>query len=193
MNHSPIFDYSNYSDNSPIYGLVDGIEYRQHERVDELNQRIQSRIYSDSPLRPHFTPRPVLTKYSQFPIIDRRVEAKVPIQTYLDYNVGSASIVGPAPIEGFQNNVAIESDLRNQFHAISSAPHRHYVPSSKSDLYVLPSVSGSLNEEQPFPGLFEFPMAISVHPNLAGRPDIGSEVFFNSTRAQLRGSGEHVR
>lgn len=193
MIHS-LSDSSNYSNNSPpIYGLIDGIEYRQHERVDELNQRISSRIYSDSPLRPHFNPRPVLTKYSKFPIIDRRNEPNIKIQNYLDYNVGSASIVGPAPIEGFQNNVSVESDLRNQFYAHSSAPQRHYVPSSTSDLYIVPPVSGSINDEQPFPGLFDFTMSIGVHPNINERPDIGSSVFFNSTRCQLRGGGDFVR
>jgi hypothetical protein len=193
MINSP-FDFSNFSDNSsPIHGLVDGIEYRQHERLDELNQRISSRIYADSPLRPHFNPRPVLTKYSKFPIIDRRNEPNIKIQNYLDYNIGSASIVGSAPIEGFQNNVSVESDLRNQFYALSSAPQRHYVPSSTSDLYIVPEVSGSINEEQPFPGLFDFTMSIGIHPIIDERPDIGSNVFFNSTRCQLRGGGDFAR
>ena len=190
------YSYSELSDHSPIFGLVDGIEYKQQERVEDLNERIYSRLYSDSPLRPHFNPRPVMTKYSQFPILDRRVESKVPINTYLDYTVGTASIVGPAPIEGFQNNIGVESELRNQLYALSSAPQRYYVPSSSSDLYNVAPVAGSLNEAQPFPALFDDMISGiggGAHPNISARPDVGAGAFFNSTRAQLRGLGDFVR
>lgn len=177
-----------------IPGVIHGIQYNHNDRVDDLNDRIFSRMYADSPLRPHFRPTPVMTRQSIFPIVDRRTESHVPISDYLDYKVGQAPISAPAPFEGYQNNVGLESDLRNQFYSLSSAPQRYYVPSSSSDLYNVPSVSGSLNEPQPFPSLFDSSIgSIRINPNIVNRPDIGSERFFNSTRAQLRGPGDFVR
>ena len=49
-------------------GLIDGVHREiivsQHERTDELNQRIGSRQFSDTPLEPNFSPRPLSTKYN---------------------------------------------------------------------------------------------------------------------------------
>ena len=61
------------SDNSKIYGIPDGVYSGQNDRIDELNARRQSRQFPDQPLQPEFDPRPVSTKYSLFPMIDRRV------------------------------------------------------------------------------------------------------------------------
>lgn len=172
------------------------IQYNHQERVDELNQRIFSRLYSEQPLQPHFYPRPVMTKFSFFPIVDQRKESSVAIAKCPDYQVGKSSIYGHAPFEGYQNQVETESDLRNQGYALSSAPHRHYVPSSSSDLYNLPSVSGSLQDEQPFPQLFDFGFDVTRVASSSFHPigeDVGSQRFFNSTRAQLKGDGRFAR
>ena len=42
-----------YNTNDKIHGVPNGVLYGQHERVDELNNRISSRNYADSPLEPH--------------------------------------------------------------------------------------------------------------------------------------------
>ena len=55
-----------------FYGVPKGIMYGQQERVDELNERINKRQFSDRPLAPNFAPRPITTKYTHFPIMDRR-------------------------------------------------------------------------------------------------------------------------
>jgi hypothetical protein len=52
----------------------------QFDRTDELNNRILERNEPDKPLAPNFSPRPVLTKYSHFPMLDSRMPATVPIK-----------------------------------------------------------------------------------------------------------------
>lgn len=55
-------EYSN--SNQPIYGIVRDAIVGQFDRVDELNNRIQSRQFPDIPLEPAFSERPVSTKYN---------------------------------------------------------------------------------------------------------------------------------
>ena len=54
-------------------GLIEGVHRElivgQHERLDEINDRIKSRQFSDYPLEPNFSPRHVSTKYSLMPIM----------------------------------------------------------------------------------------------------------------------------
>ena len=59
----------NLQDNQNIHGVINGVDIGQHERVDELNQRIASRYFSDAPLEPNFAPRPVQTKQTIFPMV----------------------------------------------------------------------------------------------------------------------------
>jgi len=174
---------------SEIYGLVDGIEYRQHARTDELNDRIFQRNNfekSNNVLKPLYNPRPAMTKYSVFPIVDLRTTPTVPLNNYLDYSDKSdKSLAGPT--DGYMQNIALESDLRNQYFALSNANQRYFVPSTNSDLYRNRPVAGSLNEEQPYPFLFETP-SFAASSNIV-EPEVGSLKFFNDTRAQLRGNG----
>ena len=64
-----------------LYGVPQGVYYGQNERVDELNDRLQSRQFPDRPLAPNFSSRPIMTKYSRFPVMDRRAPAETPIQS----------------------------------------------------------------------------------------------------------------
>lgn len=175
-----------------IPGLVEGIEYRQNERTDELNNRIFQRIQCDTPLQPLYQPRPSMTKKSLFPIID--IHKKLPPKdSYLDYSTEQyfAPIHSKGPVNTYLQNIDTESNLRNQLFALSSAPQRVYVPSSNSDLYRDRKVGGSLNEKQPYPNLFVYPFFdSSLHPNLVDNSTVGSLNFFNDTRAQLRGDGQ---
>jgi len=175
-----------------IPGLVDGIEYHQNERIDELNDRIFYRVQADAPLQPLYNPRPAITKYSVFPTVDIRKTPTLPLDSYLDYSTeGSfAPMQSRGPIHTYFQNVNTESNLRNQMYALSSAPQRVFVPSSNSDLYRERRVGGSLNDPQPYPQLFkQSTFDSSPHPNLVANPEIGSLNFFNDTRAQLRGDG----
>jgi len=173
--------------NNKLYGVIDGVAYGQHERVDELNDRISSRSFPDSPLEPNFDPRPVPTKYSIFPIIDRRKISKEKVLPYIDYNSNVNFNPGNAraPPSGILQNIDTETILRNQTFALQhGADQSVYIPSSNSDLYNV-SVPYSPSE-QTHPLLFsQFQFDNRVHPNNENSA-IGNDRFFNHTRTQLR-------
>jgi len=173
-------------------GLAGGIYYRQFQCMDEINNRILARDRSDEPLPPNFDPRPVLTKYAHFPMIDGRRPATVPIQSNYNYSVEknfTPPLMSVGPVSGFINNIHIENDLRNQNFAIQKGAGQNvYVPSSNSDLYKVTVSSTSPQVEQPYPGLFEAP-TFRCNPdysNLAKEPAVGKDRFNNYTRTQLR-------
>ena len=173
----------------PFEGVVSGVQYGQFERLDEINNRIEARNVPDKPLPPNFDPRPVLTKYALFPMLDNRMPATVPIQPNYKYsleNTFTPAVMARGPVSGFINNVHKESELRNQFFAHQrGADQGVYVPSSESDLYkvYIPS-SPSV---QPYPLLFSTPtFNQEQHANLVNAPHVGKDVFHNNTRTQLR-------
>lgn len=180
---------NNRLDNNKLYGVAEGVQYGQNERVDELNSRISSRQFPDSPLEPNFTPRAIPTKYSKFPMMNRRKELNEPVIPYLQYNsnVNFSPGSSRAPPSGILNNINTESALRNQFFALQKGVGQNeFVPSSTSDLYNVSVISRP--EEQPYPLLFNRPSFDSrEHPNNVGL-NVGKETFFNHTRTQLRGS-----
>jgi hypothetical protein len=175
--------------NNQILGLVQGIQYGQNDRVDELNQRITSRNYPDIPLEPNYDPRPVPTKYALFPIVNRRTPRSEAQLTYVDYD--NELIFSPgsskAPISGYVNKVDLETVLRNQCFANQhGADQSAYIPASDSDLYKV-NVN-SRPSEQPYPLLFERQTFSSMpNPNVENSI-IGRDAFFNHTRTQLRNS-----
>ena len=170
-----------------LYGVPEGVYYGQNERVDELNNRIQSRHFADSPLEPNFNPRSVPTKYSHFPIINRRKPIQESAIQYPNYHLNANFNPGSAraPPSGFINNVDTETFLRNQFFANQHGCDQNvYVPSSNSDLYKISIVSRP--SVQPHEDLFEQPQfSQTPHPNLVDT-QIGNDKFFNHTRTQLR-------
>uniref|UniRef100_A0A6C0JMZ8 Uncharacterized protein n=1 Tax=viral metagenome TaxID=1070528 RepID=A0A6C0JMZ8_9ZZZZ len=178
-------------DNNKILGVPEGVSYGQHERVDELNTRINTRYFPDSPLQPNFDPRSIPTKYSHFPIINRRKPMHEHVVPYLDYNQTINFNPGTqrAPPNGYINNVDTETILRNQMFALQRGGNQGvYIPSSESELYRSYVPSGSINDPQPHPNLFyrqQFDQ--SPHPNVQGN-NIGRDKFFNHTRTQLRGT-----
>lgn len=172
---------------SGVIGIPTGISYGQNERVDELNSRLFDRNHPDQSLKPNFDFRPVSTKYSHFPIIDRRAPNSVPYNNYHEYSTGKFFVppVGAnGPVAGFTNNVNTESILRNQFFTIQrGADQGIYVPNSNSDLYRV-NVD-SKPGPNPHPTLFDRPtFSQDVNPNIV--PGIGKDIFMNNTRTQLR-------
>jgi hypothetical protein len=174
--------------NNKIKGLVEGVQYGQFERVDELNSRLTSRQFSDSPLEPNFDIRPVSTKYSHFPILDRRSPSTGSSQSYTNYRLSTNFNPGTdnAPVSGYFSNIDLETNLRNQHFALQhGAPQGVYIPTSESELYKV-HVTPTIGEHQPHPELFNKPsFDTSVHPNLSNSR-IGNDSFFNHTRTQLR-------
>ena len=160
----------------------------QHDRTDELNERILERSEPENPLAPNFSPRPVLTRYSRFPMLDARMPANVPINPSYNYSLHkefTPPVEKIAPVSGFINNVNVESDLRNQNYALHKGNDEVvYVPSSDSDLYkvYIPSAPS----KQPHPGLFNrYELSQILHPNVQDSA-VGKERFHNNTRTQLR-------
>jgi hypothetical protein len=172
-----------------FYGVPEGVLYGQNARVDELNQRITSRNSPDAPLKPNYDPRSVSTKYSHFPMINRRAPSHEPVLNYVDHNVSVNFNPGNsrAPPIGYSNKIDVENVLRNQFFANQKGADQNvYIPSSNSDLYKTTVVSRPA--EQPYPLLFQKEtFSNNLHPNLEN-PAIGRADFFNHTRTQLRGS-----
>jgi len=177
------------SNQQGILGLPQYLYYGQFERVDEVNDRIASRQFPDSPLQPNFDPRPVPTKYSHFPVINRRTPLKEPVIPYLDYNLQQNFNPGSqrAPPSGYMNSIDIENRLRNQHFALQHGNEQGiYVPSSNSDLYRITIPLGSQQEPQPHPSLFEQPNLDQMpNPNIINS-GIGKDVLYNHTRTQLR-------
>ena len=108
-----------------LYGVPSGILYGQNERVDELNERIQARQFSDRPLAPNFSSRPVLSKYSHFPVVDRRAQSDEKIQQVPLHNVETnfSPATHNGPPCGYYTNIDLESQLRNQSHKVQKMPH----------------------------------------------------------------------
>jgi hypothetical protein len=175
----------NINETGKIYGVPEYLYYGQNERVDELNDRMKERQFPDSPLEPMFAPRSVPTKYSHFPIINRRKTMNEPVIPYLDYNtINFNPGTQRAPPSGMLKNIDTETVLRNQTMALQKADQSVYVPSSTSDLYNVSIVSKP--GEQTHPLLFERPTFVNnLHENVSSA-NIGRDQLFNHTRTQLR-------
>jgi hypothetical protein len=112
-------------------------------RVEELNERIYSRNYGDTPAF-YFSPRPVPTKYTTLPIVDERltgqdITCKPIFDTTKQFLPGSN-----APWSGKANTIDVETQLYRP---------KDYFPSSQSDLYKTRAPT-STNDIQPYPQLF---------------------------------------
>jgi hypothetical protein len=181
-----------------LTGLPQYLYLGQNERVEELNERILDRFHPDSlpnqvnSLEPNFSPRSVPTKYSLFPIIERRKQSIVPIQTLPNYSVETQFNPGyRGPVSGYMSNVDKETILRNQNFALQAdIAQSTFIPSSQSDLYKTTIVSRP--STQPYPRLFEnYKFDQKPHPIVSAYPEIGANLFFNGTRNQLRGIGDY--
>lgn len=173
--------------NDKILGVHQGVSYGQFDRINELNSRLSERHFPDSPLEPNFDPRPVPTKYSLFPIINRRAPVRESAIPYIGYNVNVNFNPGSSKAPRSGNNVDLETVLRNQHFALQhGADQNVYIPQSNSDLYKTSVVSRP--SEQPYPLLFSnMQFSSSPHPNVANSI-IGRDDFCNHTRTQLRNS-----
>jgi hypothetical protein len=176
-----------------LFGVHTGLIAGQFDRTDELNSRTAARQFPDQELQPNFGPRPVPTKYSLFPVIERRTPATVPIR-----DIGRHSVqdnFNPAtrngPVSTYLANVNTETILRNQTVALQhGADQGVYVPSSDSELYLVRAVGR--REEQTHPILFER-QQYQTTQSMTETWGIGRDQFNNHTRTQLRNIGEDMR
>jgi hypothetical protein len=176
-----------------LFGVHSGLIAGQFDRTDELNDRTVARQFPDRELQPNFGPRPVPTKYSLFPVIERRTPATVPIRDINKHSVRDN--FNPAtrngPVSTYLANVNTETILRNQTVGLQrGAGQGVYVPSSDSDLYKVQVVGR--REEQTHPNLFERQQYQTTAP-ITDTWGIGRDQFHNHTRTQLRNIGEDTR
>ena len=159
---------------------------RDRQFGDEINDRITRRIIPDTVLQPNFDPRPVSTKYSLFPIIDRRTTATVMKDKHGAYTPSSNFNPGDsAPVNGFLNNVSIESELRGNSYKLTGGDLGHkFIPSTSGPLYNN-TVGNPLDiADSKHQLLFKKDKYVQSVSNLD--PSIGKDLFHNNTRVQLR-------
>jgi hypothetical protein len=152
---------------------------------EQSNRRIYDRNIPSQMLQPYLDVRPVMTKYSYFPIVDPRKRVSVPLQQQPTYNVHNVFNPGntTSPWSGFASNINKESELRNQIYALQKCSQSVYVPSSKSDLYEYKFKT--ITQANPHELLFQNNSFPDFNPN----PDqniVGTNLFNNSTRTQVR-------
>lgn len=154
------------------------------------NKRIYDRNIPSQMLQPYIDVRPVLTKYSYFPIVDPRRELNVPMKQMPTYNVHTVFNPGntTSPWSGFASHINKESELRNQIYALQKCSNSYYIPNSNSDLYKYNFKTE--NTHNPHELLFEKEKFPSFNPN--PEPEIvGSSAFYNSTRTQIKDLTKH--
>jgi hypothetical protein len=136
-------------------------------------------------LQPYIDVRPVMTKYSYFPIVDPRKNNSVPLTVQPTFNPHAVFNPGntTSPWSGFASNVNTESELRNQIYALQKCSQSVYVPSSKSDLYNYGFTPKPTPQSHSL--LFEKDSFSQFNPNPDSKT-VGAEMFFNSTRVQVR-------
>ena len=165
---------------------------KTQECVEKIHQQTNQRIYErnipSQPLQPYLDVRPVLTKYSYFPIVDPRKEIKVRLEQTPTYN--SHQVFNPgntqSPWSGFASNINKESELRNQIYALQKCSQAVYVPNSTSDLYnysFQPSSSYAPTSQHNL--LFAKEKFEHFNPNPAPKV-VGTAMFHNATRAQVK-------
>ena len=151
----------------------------------ETNKRIYDRNIPSQMLQPYLDVRPVMTKYSYFPIVDPRKEISVPMEQIPTYNVNKVFNPGNtvSPWSGFASNINLESELRNQVYALQKCSQSVYVPNSNSDLYDYKFKT--VTQPNPHELLFQNESFSSFNPNPDAKT-VGSGIFLNSTRVQVR-------
>jgi hypothetical protein len=151
----------------------------------QTNQRIYDRNIPSQMLQPYIDVRPVMTKYSHFPIVDPRKKNTVPMNQMPVYNANQVFNPGNAksPWSGFASNINLESELRNQVYALQKCSQSVYVPNSTSDLYNYKFKT--VKQPNPHELLFVTDNFAGFNPN----PDsstVGCDMFNNNTRCQVR-------
>ena len=165
------------------------MERQSTECSSEIHKQTNNRIYDrnipSQMLQPYLDVRPVMTKYSYFPIVDPRKQINVPFVQLPTYNVHKVFNPGntQSPWSGFASNINKESELRNQIYALQKCSQAVYVPPSTSDLYNYKVQT--VSKPNPHELLFRNESFESFNPNPS--PNLcGSSMFYNNTRCQVK-------
>lgn len=162
------------------------ITLQNHENQNAINKTIYERNIPSENMQINLPQRSVSTKYSHFPILDSRRESNVILNYSRPYDNNQMFFPGNRNPHfcGFAQNVDLESNLRNQFFALQKADQAKYIPNSNSNMYEnninFTTTKKNLDNEL----LFNNEDFDNFNPNLSNK--IGSEIFLNSTRVQLK-------
>tara|TARA_B100001175_G_C19386028_1_gene578990 strand:- start:129 stop:632 length:504 start_codon:yes stop_codon:yes gene_type:complete len=162
------------------------ITLQNHKNQNEINKTIYERNIPSENMQINLPQRSVSTKYSHFPILDSRRESSVILNHARPYDNNQMFFPGNRKPHfcGFAQNVDLESNLRNQFFALQKADQAKYVPNSNSNMYENNINFTTTNKNLDNELLFNSEDFDNFNPNLSNK--IGSEIFLNSTRVQLK-------
>ena len=170
-------------------GVVNGRYYCNQNRTTELSNRMADRNKPNQHMQMFFGNRPVQTRQVHMPMLDCRKPSNVgvdllPVYNNLAHFSGGSSL----PFNGYQENVDVESKLKNIIFPIQKAAQSKYIPDSTSDMYCNYYLTAN-NGDMPMPHKiinrkekFE-----SFNPNTL---NIGKNLFHNNTRVQTRSTEE---
>ena len=152
---------------------------------EETNTRIYDRNIPSQMLQPYIDVRPVMTKYSYFPIVDPRKNNSVPLKVQPTFNPHQIFNPGntTSPWSGFASSINTESELRNQVYALQKCSQSVYVPNSTSDLYKYDFKTKT--QPNPHELLFRNESFQEFNPNPSANT-VGFGLFNNNTRCQVR-------
>ena len=175
------------NDNPNVPGAVQGLWTGQHSHLNELDDRLNERQFPDRHLQPQFEFRPAATKYSHFPIIDRRSKPEVSIIKHDQYDAATnfSPPMRNGPTYAYLANIDLETVLQNRHVSLQhGADQGFYVPSSKSDLYGFSAVGRQ--EDMGERSMIFDKHGLETKVSEVAR-QIGKDRFHNNTRTQLRG------
>ena len=191
-----------------LHGVVRGAYTFNHERLQQLNDRIYQRNLPSQGLQSRFSPRSTTTRQCRFPMVDTHQPSTTQIKKIPNYSIEDQFNPGTqAPWSGYATGIDNESRLRNQFFANQAAAQSKYIPSSSSDLYnydiqqqiikahsqpfpLIEKPASDITTPQPYPRLFE---TLQFSPFDANEYGLGSNTFENHTRQQVRNLGLYAK
>jgi len=105
------------------------------DRVDELNNRLNSRMGSSHALEPVFDPRPNGTRGGLSSHDEQ--QSSVSLNQYENYNPETMFVpmTKTGPYKGYATRIHLENELRHQFFALQRSENGAFIPSTRSDLY----------------------------------------------------------
>ena len=166
--------------------MVYNVVMQNFEKNNLINEKIYERVIPSDDLILNFDPRPVQTKYNYMPILDTLKNSSVTLKDSNIFNPNEIFFPGNAKsnFRGFVDAIDSESTLRNQFFALQKSDQSKYIPSTQSNLYNNEVFYLTSNEDLDNNLLFKQEKFKSFNPNLNDK--IGSNIFNNSTRVQLK-------
>lgn len=168
-----------------IQGVMNGAYVCNTERTQELSDRMYARNVPSRQLMMCYGPRAVPTRYVVMSMEDCRKNNNVECLSEPNYSTRINFSPGNSlPFDGFQNNIDVESKLKNCFFPLQKAGQSKFIPDSKSDLYnsqYLTRTNNKVNMTNKL--LFSKEKFNKFNPNTQS---IGYKYFNNHTRVQIK-------